>query len=425
MNKFILLSCLIILFSGSLLPQNINGRISSSVYSMERFDTANVSNQYLRAYELLSLNINQDKFSLRTYLDFEGDLLGDANEASRVRLYNLYLEGRDLLDVATIKLGRQPIFNSIEGGVYDGANLDLKFNHLKVTGYYGGDVPGYQKVAFYDWDNNFIFGGKVTTDVLNNIQVSLSYVDKNFKPKDYYAIRLDPENNPINVLISHNSNQFSFGSAEVFYDLKNMLGLEARYDYDFNFQKTSKFEFNADYLQIDNLKLNVYYNYRDPRINYNSIFSVFNYGNTQEYEIGGDYTINKEITLTGKVGDVIFQNDNSQRITIGASTKYGTITYLKNLGYAGEMDALSLYAAHSFYDGILTPSAGISYTSYKLSPDDPVNNLTSVLGGVNVRPFRVLSFDLQMQYMDNKIYKNDFRFFFKINYWFNTNMGVM
>ncbi|MDR3610185.1 MAG: hypothetical protein P4L27_06450 [Ignavibacteriaceae bacterium] len=393
---------------------------------MERFDTVNASNQYLRAYELLSLNINQDKFSLRTYLDFEGDLsAGDANEASRVRLYNLYLEGRDLFDVATIKLGRQPIFNSIEGGVYDGANVDLKFNRFRISGYYGGDVPSYQKVAFNDWKNNYVTGGKLITNAIDNFQVSLSYVNKNFKPEDYYALRLDPENNPINVLITHNSNQFSFGSAEVFYDLKNTAAIEARYDYDFNFEKTSKFEFNADYLQIDNLKLNVYYNYRDPRINYNSIFSVFNYGNTQEIEVGGDYTLNKEITLTGKVGDVIYQDDNSQRITLGVSTTYGTLTYLKNLGYAGEMDGLSLYTAHSFWDGILTPSAGISFTAYKLSPDDAVNDLASVLAGVNVRPYRALSFDLQGQYMDNKIYKNDFRFFFKINYWFNTNLGMM
>jgi hypothetical protein len=250
-------------------------------------------------------------------------------------------------------------------------------------------------------------------------------VNKNFKPQDYYALRLDPDNNPINVLISNNSNQFSFGSAEIFYDLKNTMSIESRYDYDFNFAKTSKFEFNADYMQIDNLKLNLYYNYRDPRINYNSIFSVFNYGNTQEIEIGGDYTINKELTITGKVGDVIYQDDNSQRVTLGLSTIYGTLTYLKNLGYAGEMDAVSLYTAHSFFEGLITPSAGVSYTAYKLSPDDITNNLTSVLAGINVRPYRSLSFDLQGQYMDNKIYKNDFRFFFKINYWFNTNLGLM
>jgi hypothetical protein len=425
MKKNIISICLIIISAGYIFPQNINGRFSSSVYSMERFDTINVSNNYLRAYELLNLNINQDKFSLRTYLDFEGDLTGDVKEVSRVRLYNLYVEGRELFDIATLKLGRQPIFNSIGGGVYDGANLDLKIESFKLSGYYGGDVPSYQKIAFNDWQNNYITGGKLITPVIEDFQIALSYVNKNFKPQDYYALRMDPNYNPIEVLITHNSNQFSFGSAEIFYDLKNTLSVEARYDYDFNFAKTSKFEFNTNYKQTDNLNLNLYYNYRDPRINYNSIFSVFNYGNTQEIEIGGDYTIDKNLTITGKVGDVIYQDNNSQRVTLGVSTLFGTFTYLKNLGYAGEMDAVSLYSAHSFFEGLITPSAGLSFTAYKLSPDDATNNLTSVLAGVNIRPYRFLSFDLQGQYMNNKIYKNDFRFFFKINYWFNTNLGLM
>jgi hypothetical protein len=85
------------------------------------------------------------------------------------------------------------------------------------------------------------------------------------------------------------------------------------------------------------------------------------------------------------------------------------------------MDALSFYAAHSFLTGLLTPSVGVSYTSYKLSKDDNTNYITSFLAGVNVRPYRTLSFDLQGQYMDNKIYRNDFRYFLKLNYWFNTN----
>ena len=114
--------------------------------------------------------------------------------------------------------------------------------------------PSYQKVAFNDWQNNYITGGKLTTTAIDNFQVALSYVNKNFKPQDYYALRMDPNYNPMEVLITHNSNQFSFGSAEVFYDLKNTIGVEARYDYDFNFAKTSKFELNADYREIDNLK---------------------------------------------------------------------------------------------------------------------------------------------------------------------------
>ena len=124
----------------------------------------------------------------------------------------------------------------------------------------------------------------------------------------------------------------------------------------------------------------------------------------------------------GKLANVQYKSENSQRVGIGLSTPYGNINYRKTLGYAGELDAVSLYSGYTFFDGLLTPSVGLSYTSYKLSPDAETNNLTTLLVGTNIRPFRTLSFDLQGQYMDNKIYKDDLRVFFKLNYWFNLNL---
>ena len=423
MKKLTISFCLLMLTAtGYVFPQNINGRVSSSVYSFERYDTVNVHYNYLRFFEQIGLNFNQDNFSLRTNIDYEAEAASNLTTPYYVRFYNLYIEQRDLLKVATVRLGRQPIFNSIGGGVYDGASVDLKFTDFKLSGYYGGNTPTYQTLKFNnDWHDNFITGGKLTLTSVENFQFGLSYVNKNFKPDDYYATRLDANLNPIQLLIQHNSNQYNFGTAEVNYYLKNLLDINASYDYDFNFATTSKFEVNAEYSHLDNFKLNLYYNYRQPRITYNSIFSVFNYGNTQEMEIGGDYIINKHLTITGRIANVVYNDDNSQRITVGLNTTLGSLTYLKNLGYSGEMDAISLYAAHSFLNGLLTPSVGISYTSYKLSRDAELNNLTSFLAGFNIRPYRTLSFDLQGQYMDNKIYRNDFRYFLKLNYWFNNN----
>jgi hypothetical protein len=129
--------------------------------------------------------------------------------------------------------------------------------------------------------------------------------------------------------------------------------------------------------------------------------------------------------MLAKFGNVTYEDENSQRVTGGLITTWGTLTYRKTLGYAGELDAVSIYAARSYFEGLLTPSLGVAYTSYKLSADADKNNLTTLLAGVNVRPYRFLSFDLQGQYLDNKIYKNDYRLFFKINYWFNTNLNLM
>lgn len=422
MKKLIFIICLSIGFASAVFSQNLNGRFSSSVYSFQRYDTVDVSGNYLRSFQMLNLNYNQGKFSLRTYMNLEGDLAKKLTNDPRLRFYNLFLEVRDIADLVTLKLGRQPLFNSVAGGVFDGLNLDLKKGDFKFTAYYGGNVPAYQKLEVTnDLSHDFVMGGRFTTVALTNFQISLSYINKNFKPESYTATRLDANLNPIQVLISNNSNQYQFASASVDYYLKNYVAVNTRFDYDLNYDIASKFEFDGSYDQIKNLKLRLYYNYRAPRIRYNSIFSVFDYGNTQEVEAGADYAMNKIFTITGRYGYVKYKDDNSQRVTVGINSNYGNVTFRKTLGYAGELSALSFYLARSFMEGYLTPSIGLSYTEYKLSPDAETNSLSAVLAGLNIRPWRLLSFDLQGQYMNNKIYRDDYRFFLKLNYWFNTN----
>lgn len=421
MKKFILL-----LFLGAttfISAQNINGRFSSSLYTFERYDSLNSSEQYLRAYEMLNLNLNYGKVSVRSYLNFETDVMSKMDTDPRLRFYNLYLEARDLLDIATVRLGRQPIINSVAGGVYDGASLTLKKSDYKFNAYFGGNVPAYQKLELIEnFEENFLFGGKFTTTVISNFQVGVGYVNKNFQSQNYIANRLNPDLNPIEVDIENKSNQYEFVTADINFNQKGLVSIFTRGDYDLNFNQLSKIEFDARTEAVDRLGINVYYNYRQPKIRYNSIFAVFDYGNTHEIELGADYKINKMFTVIGKFGNVQYKDENSQRVAVGLSTTYGSLNYRKTFGYAGELDAVSLYSGYTFFEGLFTPSVGLSYTSYKLNPDDEANNITSLLVGANIRPFRMLSFDLQGQYMDNKIYKNDLRLFFKLNYWFNLNI---
>jgi hypothetical protein len=426
MKRLVFLLQIITFLNVSVLAQSINGRFTSSLYSFERYDTVNASSTYARNYEMLNLNINQGNYSLRSYINFETDISKDIKSDPRLRFCNLYLEARKIFDVATLKIGRQPLFNSVAGGIYDGFNLDIKKGDYKITGYYGGNVPAYQKLKLTDdWNNDYILGGKVTTTALEDFQISLSYINKNFKAQEYYASRLDADLNPITVLIRNNSNQYKFATGEIDYNLKDALSINTRLYYDLNFDEVSKVEFFGNYEKISNLRLNLYYNYREPRIRYNSIFSVFDFGNTQEVEAGADYILNNTFTISGKVGDVIYKDESSQRATLALSTNYGSLSYRKTFGYAGELDAVSVYTAYSFWEGLLTPSIGLSYTTYKLSDDGPKNNLTTLLAGCNYRPWTLLSFDLQGQFLNNKIYKDDFRLFFKINYWFNTILGLM
>ena len=271
MKQILILLGIVIGLSGYSSAQNINGRFSSSLYSFERFDSLDTSESHLRAYQLLSLNINQDKFSLRSYMNFETDISKQQQDDPRLRFYNLYFEARDIFNAATLKLGRQPLFNSPGGGLFDGVDLGVKYDRFKLSAYYGANVPAYQKLEISDdWANDFVAGGKFTARILSELDFGVGYINKNFKPQEYYAIRYDVDLNPINTLVQMESNQFSLAYAEASYDMKNMFETDLRYDYDLNLMETSRFEFNGAVTRVKDFRFNVYYNYREPLIRYNS-----------------------------------------------------------------------------------------------------------------------------------------------------------
>ncbi len=402
--------------------QNLNGRFTSSLYSFERFDTVNSSETFFRIYQTLNLNLNYKNFSLRTRSNFESNIGNLLDADPRIRFYNFYLEARNLLNFVTLKIGRQPLIAPIAGGLFDGINLKVKYSAFSLSGFYGGNVPAYQKFDLIDdISNNYVLGGRFETVALRNFRFGISYIDKNYKPLDYYAERLNENLDLITVLIQSKSNQYKYISADANYNYKQLVDINARYEYDLNYKETSKFEFDSRVKATKDFGINFYFNQREPKIRYNSIFSVFDYGNSREIEGGIDYNVSNLYTFIFKYGDVKFGSEHSSRITMGANTNFGSLTYRKTFGETGELDAISLFAARTFLEGLLIPSLGISYTNYKLSKDDNINTITSFLAGINFKLGRNFSFDLQGQYFNNKIYKNDLRLMFKMNYLFNTN----
>lgn len=402
--------------------QNLNGRFSSSLYTFERFDNNTSSETFIRTFQSLNLNFNIGSLSLRTRTGMEANLGNALDQDVRFRFYNLYLEGRDLLGAITLKLGRQPLFTPVAGGLFDGVNLKINYAGFSVSGFYGGNVPAYQKLELTeDFANNYVMGGRFEVNPFDNFRLGVNYIDKNYKAEDYNTLRLNSDLDPMTILIQSKSNQYKYVSADAWYELEGLFEISTRYEYDLNIETTSRIEFDGRIKLTDNIGLNGYYNYREPQIRYNSIFSVFNFGNTQEIEGGLDYRLVKFATFYAKYGNVKYEDENSSRITVGANTELGSLSYRKNLGYAGELDAVSIYSARTFFDGLLTPSIGVSFTTYKLSKDAESNNITSFLAGMNFRPWRTWSFDLQGQYFNNKIYRNDFRVLLKVNHLFNTN----
>jgi len=422
MKKLLIIVSLTLGLTVLIFPQNINGRFTSALYTFERFDTLNNSATHARTFQMLYLTFGSRNVSLKSYMNLEADIAKDLVYDPRFRLYNLYLDVRNLFNAVYLKLGRQTLYNGVGGGVFDGFTLGVKYKGFDINGYYGGNVPAYQKFKFTDdLSNDYVAGGKLTVNAITNTRIALRYIKKNFKNITYTTTRLDPNLNTIDYLINNSSLQYEFLTAEISYSQPENFRIDTRYDYDLNYSATSKFEISGRYEAIEDFGITGYYNYREPRIRYNSIFSVFDYRNSQEIEVGADYFIDKTYKLIGKFANVSYEGESAQRLSLSLSSRWGTITGRKTFGYAGELDAISFYTAQTILNGLLTPSFSCAYTRYKLSTAVSTNEMISFLLGLNYRPIRTLSFDAQGQYMNNKIYNNDFRLFLKLNFWFNSN----
>lgn len=401
--------------------QNVFGRLSTSAYFYETHPDVSISSVNVRSFNILSLTATKDKFSLKTRMNFEADFSENYKDDPRLRFYNFYLEGKNLFNLVTVRLGRQTLINSL-GASFDGVSLKFKKKKYTLTTYYGGNVPAYQKFELTDdLADNYVLGAKFNTEIYKNLNLGLDYINKHFKPDEYYAERLDENYNPVNTLIQKNSSQYHYLSLNARYFKKDNFRLSSKFVYDLNFKQASRFNFSGRIQATKKLGVNLYYNYREARIAYNSIFSVFNFGNSQEIETGLDYKFGKQLSITGKYGYVKYKDENSSRLSLNLHTIYGTLNYRKTFGFAGELDAVSIYTAKTLFNGKLTPSIGVSYTEYKISEDDETDNLISLTGGINYRPAKKLSFDFQTQYYNNKYYKNDLRFLLRANYYFRIN----
>lgn len=424
--KFIFSLCLIFTLTMTVSAQVLSGRISSSFYSFERAENLSIANKYLRSVEMLSLNLTQNYFSLKTSTGFEYELSKNIDNNPRVRFYTLFAEYRKLFDVATIRVGRQPLIFSFVGGAIDGASIDLKFNTNKLFLFYGATVPAYNKLELIEeFSENTSLGAKFSSEITNEIYGSIYFFNKNFAAESYSATRLDENFLPYTLLIERDANQFKYTGAEIYYSNKNNFSANAKYEHDLNFKKTSKIELFGRSQFTEKFSANFYFNYRKPKIRYNSFFSIFKVETTKEIEAAIDYSFSKDFSLLGKYGIVQYTDDNSQRISFVANSKYGSLDVRKTFGYAGELTGAALYSSNSFLEGMINASVGIDYSAYKLSEQSPENTALAFYSGINYRPFRELSFDVIGQYVKNKIYKSDSRVLIKANYWFSTNLGIL
>lgn len=432
------LACLVTLLScgiGAAPAQLVNGRFTTSFYTFERFDTVGSSKTYVRAFQAVQLSAAQGDLSLHTYLLGAVNGTGAFGDNGRVRFYNLYLRWANIGKMGEFSLGRQAVYAGAGNGTIDGLSARVKLldNQITIHGYGGSVVNGDFTGIRENWHDNLSFGGQIITTALPDARIGLSYMNRREQQDPYWTIRnRDTTFTPVPYYLAPLPENEELGSVDVSYAVGELVTVYGRYDYDFNYKNTARGQGAVRVHATPALALTGEYIYRKPHVSFNSIFSAFTLNAVSEIEGGVEYALKPTfgqlgglpVFLFAKIGYVSYTDEKSMRWTLGWSTTYGSMSYSHGSGYAGDIHSFNVQGSLPLCDRMLIPTVGLSMARYRLSADVPSEDALAILAGATVRPLKQFSFDVQGQWMKNKLYDRDMRLQVKLNYWFAERMSL-
>jgi hypothetical protein len=436
MKKLLVVACLIFLSVSGALAQRLQARFVTSAYAWERQDSIGTSSQHLFGYQTIQFSIAGEKLSFNTYLQGFNDFLGPVKNDPILRVYNAYFKMSNIAQLADVSLGRQAVFAGVGTGTIDGGLAALKFldSRLKVVGYYGA-LPSerYKMALISNAGDNYMTGGQLAASPADFAQISVSYMQKHLRPETYMGIRRDSLFNPYPIEIKPSAAAEEYISGDVNLEYNDVISGYGRYDYDLLSEKNSRMQLftrvkpfgSLNVKALEPLSLTGEYIQRDPRLSYNSIFSVFAFNSLTEYEVGAEYAISTTWQVFAKYGTVSYNDATQNQITVGVNGEHVSMSLTRDSGDGGELSAASLNLGYPLLENKLTPTLLLGYAHYKLSEySSKLDDALSVAVGAVYRPSRVFSVDAQAQWIQNKIYSSDMRLFVRVNYILSHQLGI-
>ena len=415
----------LVLLSLSASAQMTTGRLTTSFYGFEGRDTALAKVLYLRAYENVYVNAATENYSFNMNAMVSNDFGATLSTDPELRVNSFLMKIKNIGGIADLTAGRQFVFAGVGSGLIDGISGTARFldRSLAVTGYGGSNVIQSREIRKSYIGSNGLFGGQVTYAPMEEGVIGISYMNKRWQRKPYTALRMDSLFNPYAIVINSRPNEEELASVDVEYAHEQMFSVQAKSDYDFHSEEIAKVQTFARVGVMKELNVTGEYIYRQPRVAYNSIFSVFNINSTKEIEGGLEYRPLAKTFIFARFANVDYVDESSQRLVVGGTYDFLSATYTQNFGYAGELNGVSVQAAYPMMERTFTPMCALGFASYKLDKTAPASDVVNGTLGVNYRPGQTLSTDFQLQWMSNPQYKSDMRIFLKINYWFSEQLN--
>jgi hypothetical protein len=424
--RFLPLALCLSLLPAHAFSQLVNGRLISSVYTWEKFDTVGVSEKFGRGYGSLLLDITQAQFSLHTHLQGAINLQKTLDETADFRAWYLYGQWKDIAGAVDLSFGRLPYFAGVGSGTLDGllSSIDLAGDAVRLTLYGGAPTPA--DLALNGWkplNNNFVAGGQMVTTAVSGMRLGLSYMNRRREHISYWTTRPDSLYNPIATYVTPEADRQQYAAVDASYRLSKAR-LYGRFDYNVEDNTTQRAQAGIRLDLNERLECSGEYIYRSPHIPFGSFFSIFPTEAISEFEAGLDYHVTPAVSAFARGALVQYDEKNSFRYTAGLRHQYLYLFYRGNSGYAGELSAVTVQGAYPLLDRMVIPNVSLSFSSYRLSSDAGRENALAAAFGSTLRPWQVLAIDLQVQWLRNKVFEHDVRFLATLNFWFSERFHL-
>ncbi len=420
MNRIILFVLVgVIVLSVTASAQLFQARMVTSAYAWQRNDAVGQTSSHLYGFQTLQLSLGGRSLSFNTHVQGFNDFAGPLKNDPKLRLSNFSLKARNLFDLLDLQAGRFFVFAGAGVGLMDGgqATVRLPWYPVKLTGYFGALAPAGQKIELIqNAADNQMAGIHAVVQPLDEAQFSLSYASKSMAQETYRAIRADSLFNPVAVDLRPSPRKEELLSADASVDMPGLGDAYLRYDHDLHTEKFARLNAFGRVRILEGLALTGEYLQREPRVAFNSIFSVFATSTLKEVEGGVEVEVIKDWFVVAKYGSVSYGDGTTDRITVAANGRLVGASLSRNTTYAGDISAASLNASYPLLDNLITPTILVGFAQYKLDDRAPLENALSIAGGAVVRPLPTMTVDAQVQWINNRIYANDVRLSFRLSY---------
>jgi hypothetical protein len=415
--------------------QYFSGRTSTSFYTWQAKETttpvgsttATVTTLTLaRLYETVQADVLGSKFGFNINGQVSKDFGTSIGTDPELRLSQLTFKARRIADVADITVGRQFVLAGVGSGLVDGGVMKLSFmdGTVGAEAYGGYSLIDTRTINFNrSLADNAFYGGQISATPFPDVLVEFSYMNRSRQQDGFQLTRVDSLFNASTVTMYFQPLEEEMAGFDLRYDITGGTNVYLRTDYDMNNDRVHRVEASGRVALFSALSMTAEYMYRMPRLQYNSIFSVFNYNETQDIEGGLEYEFTPTARAYARYGYVKYADDNSGRIRVGGTYDFISASYSSNTGLAGDFNGISIQAVYPTTDRTLVPALGFGYASYKVSPDAASNTVMNANLGLTYRPSASISADITGQWIQNPVYDNDMRVFLRFTYLFSKKLS--